>query len=166
MKMAVSIYVTLLLTCAWQVLSGCSRNPGRKLEAAVPESCQVSGLTASDLQVLLREPIVGSRSVPGDPQTCEFITAGYPSVTVTVRPSRGRSTVAAWAAGKMPLAALPLPAVGESAVWQPDLREVIAQDHDRLCDIEVRAAAGDLPAANGSPAQILSTVCNRIFGAR
>ena len=62
---------------------------------------------------------------------------------------------------------MPLPVrrqgVGDAAVWQDTLHEVIAQKNDLLCDIQLRGSSGDLAiAANALPAS-WGRLCNRIF---
>lgn len=65
----------------------------------------------------------------------------------------------------MPLTASPLAGVGDAAVWQASLHEVIAQQHNLLCDIQVRGGAGDIALANEALPKALGALCNRIFAA-
>jgi len=65
----------------------------------------------------------------------------------------------------MPLPSTPLPHIGDAAVWQEKLQELVAQKNDLLCDVQIRGvgadlavSAEDLPAAAGG-------LCNRIFDA-
>src|ERR1035441_868807 len=63
---------------------------------------------------ILSAPMTGTKPLPGDAQSCEFSTASFPAITVSVRPGLGRTTVEAWATGKMPLTTSPLSGVGRS----------------------------------------------------
>jgi hypothetical protein len=68
-------------------------------------------------------------------------------------------------AGKMPLQSSPLPGVGEAAVWQDSLHEVIAQKNALLCDIQVRGGGSDLAISSSALPAALGVLCNRIFAA-
>ncbi len=124
-----------------------------------------ASLRPEDLGGILSAPITGTKPVPGDTQSCEFTTASFPAITISIRPGLGRSTVDAWATGKMPLASRPLPGVGDAAAWQEELHEVIAQRNALLCDIQVRAGGGDLAIASSALPGALGGLCNRIFAA-
>jgi hypothetical protein len=114
---------------------------------------------------ILSAPITGSQPLAGDAQSCEFTTASFPAITVSVRPGVGRATVEVWASGKMSLAGSPLTGVGESAVWQDALHELIAQKNALLCDIQVRAGGSDLAISPSALPAALGALCNRIFAA-
>lgn len=114
---------------------------------------------------ILSAPITESKPLAGDAQSCEFSTASFPAITVSVRPGLGRTTVEAWASGKMPLTTSPLPGVGDAAVWQDSLHEVIAQKNALLCDIQVRGGSGDLAANSNALPAALGALCNKIFAA-
>lgn len=76
----------------------------------------------------------------GDPQSCQFVISGPVTVNVSIRPKMGRVTVNSWVRGRMPLPAAVVTRVGDYAVWQPQLRELIAEQSDLLCDVTVDAA--------------------------
>ncbi len=65
----------------------------------------------------------------------------------------------------MPLSATPLAGVGDQAVWQATLHELIAQKNDLLCDIEVRGAQGDIAATADALPLLLGALCNKAFAA-
>jgi hypothetical protein len=132
---------------------------------AAASVCDRRVLNPQDVAGILSAPIAGTQPLPGDAQSCEFTTAGFPAITVSVRPGLGRATVEAWEAGKMPLASSPLTGVGEAAVWQEALHEVIAQKNALLCDIQVRAGGGDLVITSSALPAALGALCNRIFAA-
>ena len=127
--------------------------------------CDRRLLTAADVAGILGDSITGTRAVAGDVQSCEFVTSSFPGITVSVRPGMGRETVEAWSTGKMPLSSTPLEGIGETAVWQPDLHEVIAQKNDLLCDIEARGVARELAAAPEAVQKRIGALCNKIFAA-
>ena len=99
----------------------------------------------------------------GDGQTCQFLTAGFSAITVSMRPNVGHATVDAWGSGRMPFQASWLAGVGDQAVWQDTLHEVIAQKNNLLCDIEVRGGIGDIAAPLQGLPQVLGALCNKLF---
>jgi hypothetical protein len=128
-------------------------------------ACDRRILKPEDVAGILSTPITGSQPLPGDAQSCEFTTATFPAIIVSVRPGLGRTTVDAWATGKMPLDSSPLTGVGDAAVWQETLHEVIAQKNAILCDIQVRGGGSDLALnAKGLPTAV-GALCNKIFAA-
>jgi hypothetical protein len=127
--------------------------------------CDRHILQAEDVAGILNAPITAAKSLAGDAQSCEFSTASFPAITVSVRPGLGRTTVEAWASGKMPLTTSPLPGVGEAAVWQDSLHEVIAQKNALLCDIQVRGGSGDMAVNSNALRATLGALCNKIFAA-
>jgi hypothetical protein len=166
----------MALGCACLVLTGCSHgaqaaasgNPSQGTSSALSVAtavCDSHSLKPEDLAGILSAPITGTEPVPGDTQSCEFTTAGFPAITISIRPGLGRSTVDAWETGKMPLASSPLPGIGDAAVWQGELREVIAQKNALLCDIQVRASGGDLALTSSALPSALGGLCNRICAA-
>ena len=106
--------------------------------------CDRHILKPEDVSGILSAPITDTQPLPGDAQSCQFITAAFPAIIVSVRPGLGRTTVDAWATGKMPLHSAPLPGVGEGAVWLETLHEVVSQKNALLCDIQVRGGGSDL----------------------
>jgi hypothetical protein len=133
--------------------------------SAAGSVCERSILKAEDVAGILRAPITQVKSLPGDPQSCEFATGSFPSIVISVRPGVGRSTLDTWKTGKMPLASSPLAGIGDAAVWQETLHELVAQKNAVLCDIQVRGAGADLVMnAKALPAAV-GALCNKIFEA-
>jgi hypothetical protein len=122
-------------------------------------------IKAQDVAGLLHAPITHTTAVAGDAQSCAFLTTGFAAITVSVRPGLGRASLEAWSTGKMPLAVRTLAGIGDAAVWQDTLHEVIAQQDNLLCDIQIRAGAGDIAAAVDALPEALGALCNRIFAA-
>ncbi len=153
---------SLTLACMLAVLAGCSKSKSN----GAPESlnaCDRKLLTPADVAGILTDSVTGTKVIPGDAQSCEFVTSSFPGITVSVRPGLGRETVQAWSSGKMPLSSTPLSGVGEAAVWQPDLHEVIAQKNNLLCDIAARGLARDLAVSMAAAQKRLGALCNKIF---
>jgi hypothetical protein len=157
------------------LLTACSYHtePGTNTHVAAVASgtpttnsaCDRHILKAEDMAGILTAPITGIKPLAGDAQSCEFSTAGFPAITVSVRPGLGRTTVEAWASGMMPLTTSPLSGVGEAAVWQDSLHEVIAQKNALLCDIQVRGGGSDLALNSNALPATLGALCNKIFAA-
>jgi hypothetical protein len=150
------------------VVSGCLKQPASA--PATPSqlaksACEHHVLDAEDFAGILSAPITAVRPLPGDAQSCEFATSAFPGVVVSVRPGLGRSTVHAWESGKMPLRGLPLPGVGEAAIWQDTLHEVVAERNDVLCDIQVRGGGSDLAMNDKALPAAVGALCNKIFSA-
>jgi hypothetical protein len=108
--------------------------------ASKGNACDQKLITVQDVAGLLRAPIVATTPAPGDPQSCVFKTANFTSILVSLRPGLGRQTVDTWAAGKKGSKALPLPGVGDKAVWVPDLQRVYATKNDLLCAVTARTS--------------------------
>jgi hypothetical protein len=130
-----------------------------------PTACQRLPVSRADVNGLLAAPVTDLALVPGDVQTCEYTTEGFPAVIVSVRPDVGQMTVDNWAQGRMALKVVPLDGVGDGAVWQSALREVIAYKKTLLCDIQVRAGDGDLAPGNNEIEKSMGALCNKIFAA-
>lgn len=143
--------------------SGASET-GSALPAAI-SVCDRRWLTSDDFTGILSAPITGSHALPGDAQSCEFITAAFPTISVSLRPGLGRSTIDAWTSGKMPLDSTPLPGVGDEAVWVESLREVIARKETLLCDIQVNAGGSDIASNPANTPQVVGALCNKVFAA-
>jgi hypothetical protein len=162
--------------CACWVLGGCTKSASStsitrvaKQTSSAPtvasSVCDRQILKLDDMAGILSAPITGFKPLPGDAQSCEFTTASFPAIIVSLRPGLGRTTVDAWTTGKVPLTSSVLTGVGESAVWQEALHEVIAQQNAVLCDIQVRAGNGDLAMTSSALRAALGALCNRIFAA-
>lgn len=157
--MPVNARVVLLLYAL--ALSGCARTGAVATRSLPPTVCDRGIVTAADVAGLIAGPVT-SRTLEGDPQSCGLTGAASSSVTISVRPGLGDVTVRTWAENRTPAASVPVPGVGDRAVWQGTLHELIATKHDVLCDI---GASG----ATGSPAQIqqrLAALCQKIFAAQ
>ncbi len=167
-------FVTIALAAA--LAAGCSKPATPPTAAAQTTSraqaaaaqpgnaCDRHLVTEDDVAGILRDPIARMKSLAtdGDPQSCEFETAGFASITIALRPGLGNTTVDTWASGRMPAAATPLANVGDRAVWVATLREVVATKNNLLCDIGV----GGAPTASQSDdviRQRLGGLCNKIF---
>lgn len=154
--------VPLLAACL--SVAGCEKAPTAAAPVSAPVSpCETLVLKAADLGGLLHAPITHASALAGDGQSCAFLTTGFSAITVSVRPGVGKASLEAWSTGKMPLPVRPLDGVGDAAVWQDTLHEVIAQKNDVLCDIQVRGGSDDIAVeADTLPAK-LGALCNRIF---
>jgi hypothetical protein len=158
--------LSLLLLVACAAIAGCSEQPNPNIAVAAPVSaCEVLILKTTDLGRLLTAPITRATSLAGDGQSCAFLTTGFASITVSVRPGVGRTSLESWSSGKMPLPVRALSGVGEAAVWQDTLHEIIAQKNDLLCDIQVRGSSEDIAVAAEVLPGELGALCNRIFSA-
>ena len=90
-----------------------------------------------------------------------FTTADFTTLTISLRPALGRTTVDTWAAGNMPMPVTDVSGVGERAVWQSTLKEINAEKNNLLCDIRVVG-----PGHNaGATPEKLGALCNKIFAA-
>lgn len=149
----------LLLLILGAALASCSAGSS----GAGPGGCAAIRVSAADVAASMGWAVAASHAVPGDLQSCEFDGGGR-HVQVSVRPTLGRVTVESWLAGRMPLHASAIAGAGEAAVWQPDLRELIAEQQDVLCDVSMSGGAIDTThAASIDLAQRLATLCNRVF---
>ena len=117
----------------------------------------------TELSGILAAPLIERSPIAGDEQTCQFLTAGFPAITVSVRPGLGDATVEAWGSGRMPFQATWLPGIGDQAVWQDTLHEVIAQKNNLLCDIEVRGSDGEIAVPLEGLPVLLGALCNKLF---
>jgi hypothetical protein len=127
-------------------------------------ACDRRLVTKDDVAGILREPIVRMKSLAadGDAQSCAFETAGFATVTISLRPGLGNATVDTWASGRMPASAAPLAGVGDRAVWSAELEEVIATKNDLLCDIGV-SGPPEPSTSTDVVQQRLGDLCNKIF---
>ena len=154
----------LVLFAACLSFAGCSKAPSGAPPAAAPMSpCETLILKAADLDGLLQAPITHATALAGDGQSCAFLTTGFSAITVSVRPGLGKASLDAWSTGKMPLPVHPFAGVGDAAVWQDTLHELVAQKNDLLCDIQLRGGDDDLAVAADTLPGKLGALCNRIF---
>ena len=136
----------------------------RAAAAPTGNACDRRLVSKDDVTGILRDPIVTMKSLAadGDPQSCAFETAGFASVTISLRPGLGNATVDTWSSGRMPASATPLSGVGDGAVWAADLKEVIATKNNLLCDIGVTGPPGaSLP--DEVVEKRLGDLCTKIF---
>lgn len=152
--------------------AGANTGPVKTGAAATGQSaCDRKLLTAEDVGGILSDPVVGTKDLKGDPQTCYFLTrtsesAGGPELMISLRPGLGRATIATYTSGRMKeyATSAPLPGVGDGAVWLPDLHEVDAQKNDVLCIVQPHGLRREL--AKG-PAEVLQKrlggLCTTIF---
>jgi hypothetical protein len=154
--------LTLFAACFYA--AGCAKAPNAAPRAVAPlPACEALVLKAADLGVFLHAPITQASALAGDGQSCAFLTTGFSAITVSVRPGLGKASLDAWSTGKMPLPVRPLQGVGDAAVWQETLHEVIAQKNDLLCDIQLRGGNEDIAVAAAALPEKLGALCNRIF---
>lgn len=145
-------------------LGACGRpNPPVAAAPDPPTLCARHALSRDELSGILASPLVAEQAVPGDPQSCRYSTAGFPGITVSARAGAGRATLDAWRQGRVPLAATPVAGLGEGALWQESLRELIAEDHDLLCDVQIAGTAADLAVAPAALPERLAQVCRTLF---
>ncbi len=153
---------------ALAAVGGCSKpsgggagQPGATGTTAVASAgtpCDRKLVTEADIAGLMTEPIAEMKALPGDPQSCTFTTAGFSSVTVSLRPGLGKVSIDQISSGKTNQTVTPLPGVGERAVWDPTLKEVDAEKNGALCMV---SAIG--PASGGATPDKVGAVCNKIF---
>ena len=180
-----AVRASLCVVLAMALLAaGCSKDPEASPATpyAVPahaaplsgagNACERSLLTNADIDDILREPVVGTSPLPGDPQTCYFVSAsadrGGPELMVTLRPAGGRATLAGFSSGRMNdyVTAKPLTGVGDQAVWVPALHEVDARKDDVLCVVQPSDLATTLrDAGEAAQQKALGALCNKIFAA-
>jgi hypothetical protein len=154
----------LLLCAASLPFAGCGKAPTSAPPVIEPTSpCETLVLKVADLGGLLQAPITRAAGLAGDGQSCAFLTTGFSAITVSVRPGLGKASLEAWSTGKMPLPVRPLDNIGDAAVWQDTLHEVIAQKNDLLCDIQIRGGNDDIAVAADALPGKLGALCNRIF---
>jgi hypothetical protein len=163
-RLSTKFIAIIVLGGGLHILAGCDKSGGAL--AAAGSLCDRRSLELSDVAAILRAPVIGTSAVPGDVQSCDFVTASFPAITVSVRPGLGHASMDAWTTGKMPFAVSPLAGVGETAVWQDTLHEVIAEKNDVLCDIQVRGGGGDIAVSPEYLPQTLGALCNKIFAGR
>ena len=128
--------------------------------APVGTACDRKLITQADVAPLFSEAISGEKTMPGDKQSCEFDTVNFSSVQIAVRPGLGNVSVDMVKSGKTNQTVTPLPGVGDSAVWDPTLKEVDATKNDVLCVIGAQG-----PAVKGATPQTIGALCNKIFAA-
>lgn len=144
-----------------QPSSGAGQTPATTSASArgAGNPCDRKLVVQADLAGVTTSPVLKVEPLDGDPQSCVFSTA-LGTVTVTVRPGLGNVSVSGWEKGQMNAPVTPMAGVGDRAVWQDTMNEVIATKHDVLCDISVMGPPGT--AAPGAQKR-LGDLCNAIF---
>ena len=152
----------LTYVCGTALLSLVTSACGAAGHAQAPSGslCDRKLVGPADVAVIMTSAVVKTEALEGDPQTCIFSSASRAHITVMVRPGLGNITVCGWEKGQMNAPAVPMPGVGDRAVWQDTLNEVIATENDVPCDIGVMGPAGT--AAPGAQER-LGDLCNAIF---
>jgi hypothetical protein len=147
------------------VAGAAAKAPASSASTSVPASaCDRKLVTIEDAVGILDAPVTATKNIPGDPQSCVFDTASYPSLTVTIRPGHGQAAVGMYTSGKMDQfdKSAPLAGVGSEAVRSLALDRVIARKDDLLCEI---TGPGLANATDDSKARKLGALCNKIFAA-
>jgi hypothetical protein len=132
--------------------------------ANLGSACKRKLLNADDVAGVLRAPSTVEETPGDNGSTCRFTTADFASLSVTLRPGVGKSSLAIWKSGKMPVSGVAEEGVGDEAVWVEQLHEVVARRNDLLCDIQIsgldrnRAGASLADQRRGAGA-----LCNKIF---
>jgi hypothetical protein len=134
--------------------------PTASAAAPTGNACDRKLITEADVAPLLSDPISSVEAMPGDAQTCEFKTAGFSSVHVSLRPGLGHASLNAILSGGTNQAVTPLPGVGDRAAWDPTLKQVSAEKDNTLCEI---GAIG--PATKLATAEKVGALCTKIFAA-
>lgn len=160
-----------LLVVTFIALVGCSKTAPENASAGTPAAavpavtksvCDLNLVTTKDVVGLLSEPVVSTKNIPGDPQSCKMETAGFSSVTFTLRPGHGISAVQTYTSGKMDAyeKSEPLAGVGDQAVRSLGVNRVIARKGDLLCEI---TGPGLSPPAGDPMTGKLGNLCNKIL---
>jgi hypothetical protein len=132
-----------------------SRNTGN--------ACDRKLLTLDDASAVLADPATSAVAIPGDAQSCTLGGSGS-GLTVPSRAGLGRTTLAVWKSGKMPISGTPLSGVGDEAVWVESLHEVVAQKNNLLCDIALSGPPWGLKKGSTAEHQAaIGKLCNKIF---
>ena len=147
------------------VVAACTSDGARASRRQTrPNVCDDGRISRSDVTGILGSPITGAKAMSGDPASCEFITATSANIAISVRPGMGNVTVGRWLEGRMPLEAIPVDGVGERAVWQSQLHEMIAEQNDVLCDVTVIGPAPELDAPLSAALPIrVGEICTKVF---
>jgi hypothetical protein len=138
--------------------SGTTASPAPAAASAPGTVCDRKLITAADVAPLLSEAISEEQTIPGDAQSCEFDTTGFSQVQISVRPGLGNVSVAQTKSGATNQSVTPLAGVGDTAVWDPLLKEVDATKGNVLCVIGAHG-----PATSGATSDKVGALCNKIF---
>ena len=162
----------IVIVCFLGALAACSKtapNGANVDTASMPQvapgnACERKLIEPEDAAAVLGAPVTATKTIPGDPQSCQFSTSGFSSVTISLRPGHGKAALGTYTSGKMNdyEKSEPLAGVGDEAVRSLELNRIIARKDDLLCEITgpgVARASGD-PRCKNSGA-----LCNKIFAA-
>jgi hypothetical protein len=159
------------LAAAALVLAACTSGPSAsgstsssvsgQSKPLPPTVCERKIVTANELTSLLPGSI-SMKALPGDPQSCIFDGEGGASVTISVRPGLGDVSVNAWTTGRVPVPAVPVGGIGDRAVWQDTMRELIATKQNVLCDISAQGAKGSAADVQ----KVFAELCGKIWAAQ
>jgi hypothetical protein len=170
--MAYSRMLSAAAACVCCMFAACSQQapgagassgqPTGSSSAAAGNACERKLITAQDVAALFTVPVTTSKTIPGDPQSCEFSTAGFSSVTISVRPGHGMAAVGMYTSGKMDEfeKSAPLTGVGDAAVRSLQLNRIVARKGDLLCEV---TGPGVARSAEDPAVRTLVTLCNKIF---
>ena len=169
-RVAATVAVSLCILCACS--NGGINTPAQTASTkattaavSVPaNACDRKLVTEQDAIGVLGTPVTGTKSILGDAQSCEFTTAGFESLTVTVRPGHGMAAVGMYTTGKMDAydKSQPLGGVGDEAVRSLSLNRITARKGDLLCEI---TGPGLATSSIDLTTQKLGALCNKIFAA-
>ena len=171
-----SMITSLATICVLCGIAACSRTvapggtdasatAGNQVVAAQPGSaCDRKLIAIQDVASLFNQPVVETKNIPGDAQSCEFLTAGFSSVTISVRPGHGMAVLGMYTSGKMGEyeKSAPLIGVGDSAVRSLQLNRIVARKGDLLCEV---SGPGNARGADDPAIHTLGALCNQIFAA-
>jgi len=155
-----ALAVLLVVACSKAPTN--SSAPSAQAAAGAPAgtACDRKLIVAADVAPLFDDAIGGEKTIPGDPQSCEFDTVNFSSLQIAVRPGLGDVVVAQVKSGKTNQTVMALAGVGDSAVWDPVLKEVDATKNNVLCVIGAQG-----PASKGATSDKIGALCNKIFAA-
>jgi len=162
---AATCVLCTVVACS-QPASGTGASAGKATDqsatVAPGNACERKLISAQDVAGLFDEPITSSKNIPGDPQSCEFSTAGFSSLTISVRPGQGIAAVDMYTSGKMDdfEKSAPLAGVGDAAVRSMQLNRIVARKGDLLCEV---TGPGGARGADDPAVHTLGMLCKKIF---
>jgi hypothetical protein len=161
-KLLIATCVVFLFGCSKTAPENAAAPPATQTPTLSKSACDLHLVNAQDVSGLLDGPIVDTKNIPGDAQSCKMSTAGFSSVTISVRPGHGIAAIKTYTSGKMDEyeKSEPLPGVGDEAVRSHGLNRVMARKGDLLCEITgpgLSRPAGDPMIGK------LGNLCNKIF---
>ena len=163
----------IALVCTLALVSAACSNTGSSSSSRSPaatanlgSACKRKLLTPDDIAGILHAPSTAEEVAGDNGSTCQFTTAEFASVAVTLRPGMGETTLAIWKSGKMPVSGVAEPGVGDEAIWVDGTHEVVARKDDLLCDIQVSGLDGRRAGTSvADQRRGAGALCNRIFAA-